>query len=419
RRQKLECTNCHELVTVKGRTEPAPVDFETHCQSCHRLTFDARFPNAEVPHGGDPQIAYGFVLAMYSGDRDIAGKSPAEVRRLLTAQKRIAPDAQGVLNAEQVIKTKCRVCHDIVRTGTRLGVVAPVLRSQWLSNAKFTHGRHQTIGCEACHRDARASSATTDLLMPRLADCTGCHARHAGSAQAATPCVTCHEYHLRPQRQVVQSSFAQAGMGGLGSGGRMFQGILLAVIVVLLLVVLVPVGIALFQRLRPTRERPTTPLEPPRTPSTVKMPAIRPDGPTDKVSRQAEAPPDLTPAHVKETRVVQPEPVKTDAPSGTEMMLWYGMLHCTSGPLEGQRFVIEDEGFYIGRDPSLAKVVVPDSRVSKRHVRIVPRDGKVWAIDQSSTNGTFVRDQRITEVQLKRGDTLVLGDNAATFVYQI
>ncbi len=421
RRIVLECKACHELVTIKGKTEPVAIDFESHCQSCHRLTFDARFPNAEVPHGGDAQIAYGFVLAMYSGDRDIAGKPPAEVRRLLSARKRIAPDAQGVLNAEQVIKTRCRKCHEIVRSGARLAVVPPVILSSWLTNAKFTHGRHQNIGCESCHKDARQSSATLDVLMPRRDDCATCHAQNAGRAQAASTCVTCHEYHLRPQGQGVKASLVQAGMGELGGEGRMFQGILLAVIVVLLLVVLVPVGIALFRRLLPERapqpkERGTAPVIPP---ATTKIPALRPDGPTDRVARQAPPPPDLTPAHVKETRVVQPEAPKTDAPAGTEMMLWYGMLHCTSGPLEGQRFVIEDEGFYIGRDPSLAKVVVPDTRVSKRHVRIVPRDGKVWAIDQSSTNGTFLRDQRITEVQLKRGDTLTLGDNAATFVYQI
>ena len=119
------------------------------------------------------------------------------------------------------------------------------------------------------------------------------------------------------------------------------------------------------------------------------------------------------------TRIDIPDRIEQPS-AGTEMLQWYGMLHCTAGPLEGQRFIIEDDdGFYIGRDPALAKVVIPDTRVSKRHLRIVPRDGKVWAIDQSSTNGTFMGGQRITEVQLKRGDTLVLGDNAATFVYQI
>lgn len=207
----------------------------------------------------------------------------------------------------------------------------------------------------------------------------------------------------------------------------MLQGILLAVIVILLLVVLVPVGIALFQRLRPERtpvaREKAAPPPPVQNLPTSKLQALA-QIPTDKVDRQpAPPPPDLTPSAASavapppsdRTRI----PDASDASSGTEMMQWYGMLHCTAGPLEGQRFIIEDEGFYIGRDPALAKVVVPDTRVSKRHLRIVPRDGKVWAIDQGSTNGTFMGGQRITEVQLKRGDTLILGDNAATFVYQV
>jgi pSer/pThr/pTyr-binding forkhead associated (FHA) protein len=60
--------------------------------------------------------------------------------------------------------------------------------------------------------------------------------------------------------------------------------------------------------------------------------------------------------------------------------------------------------------------------VSKRHLRIVPRNGRVWAIDESSTNGTFLANhgnERVSEVQLRRGDTLVLAEGAATFVYQI
>ena len=104
---------------------------------------------------------------------------------------------------------------------------------------------------------------------------------------------------------------------------------------------------------------------------------------------------------------------------GTVVVQWYGMMHCKAGPLEGQRFPVDEVGFYIGRDPALAQVVINDNRISKRHVRIVPRNGKVWAIDQNSLNGTFKGGQRITEVQLKRGDAIVLADNAATFVYQV
>jgi len=198
----------------------------------------------------------------------------------------------------------------------------------------------------------------------------------------------------------------------------MLQGILLAVIVILLLVVLVPVGIALFQRLRPERSAPA-----PRARNAPPPPIP----PTDKIVRPVAStppPPDIVPAQTVAATKIKPvaEMAQPDAPAGTEMLQWYGMLHCTSGSLEGQRFVVEEEGFYIGRDPALSKVVIADTRVSKRHVRILPRDGKVWAIDEGSTNGTFMASapgQRITEVQLKRGDTLVLGDNAASFVYQI
>jgi len=123
------------------------------------------------------------------------------------------------------------------------------------------------------------------------------------------------------------------------------------------------------------------------------------------------------------TRMAVVPPQQPESGAGaTEMVQWYGMLQCTAGALEGQRFIIEPAGLYIGRDPSLSQVAIADSRISKRHVRIIPRDGKVMAIDQNSTNGTFLGKpggERITEVQLKRGDILVLADNAATFVYQI
>ncbi|MBV8516260.1 MAG: FHA domain-containing protein [Acidobacteria bacterium] len=432
RREILQCVGCHEQITVKGKTDPAPIRFEKHCQRCHRLTFDARFGDAEVPHGGDPGIVYGFVVGMYTGNRDLASKSPEEVRRMLTTGRATSNDPGAVLHAEQVIKTKCTKCHDVQRAGARLAVTKPVLASVWLTRSRFSHGPHRNVACESCHR-ASNSVATSDVIMPHRDDCVTCHAQNAKTMQAASTCLGCHEYHQHTQRPVVTASLAQAGMGGLGSGGRMLQGILLAVIVVLLLVVLVPVGIALFQRLRPERSAPA-----PReraTPAPPPPPAMlaRPDGVTDKVPRQsAPPPPDLTPraaeAPAPPSTVVTPiredTVVNLDEPkaSSTEMVQWYGMLNCTGGPLEGQRFIIDEAGFYIGRDPALAKVVVPDTRVSKRHLRIVPRDGKVWAIDQGSTNGTFLTSaptQRITEVQLKRGDTLVLGDNAATFIYQI
>jgi hypothetical protein len=77
--------DCHALVTVRDKVDPAPVDFEQHCQRCHRLTFDDRYPNEQVPHGGDPTLVYGAVFALYSDARAISSASPpSEVRRILT-----------------------------------------------------------------------------------------------------------------------------------------------------------------------------------------------------------------------------------------------------------------------------------------------------------------------------------------------
>jgi hypothetical protein len=199
----------------------------------------------------------------------------------------------------------------------------------------------------------------------------------------------------------------------------MLQTILLAAIVILLLVVLVPAAVALFQRVRSERTPPPSRPKPLPPQPISNVPTAKVVAPPE-VNAAPPAPP--SPKKIERTQLDDiPQSPAADAPAGTQMVQWYGMLNCTSGPLAGQRFVVEDEGFYIGRDPVLSTVVIPDTRVSKRHVRIVPRDGRVWAIDQGSLNGTFLAgsNQRITEVQLKRGDTLVLGDNAATFVYQI
>lgn len=420
KRRVLECKSCHDA----GAGEPKPVTFAQHCHDCHRLGFDTRFPDDEVPHGGDAGIVYGYIAARYSNDRDIIGKPPAEVRRILTARKRVDVDERAVTLGIKVFNIRCRFCHEVKPRGDRLVVTPPVIPTRWFVNAKFSHERHRLTSCETCHAGARESASTADVSMPRRELCARCHAADPKRAQAASACLTCHEYHFHAQGQVSQASLARAGMGGLGGGGRMLQGILLAVIVVLLLVVLVPVGIALFRRLLPEKTPPPPPEKrvPPPPPPASRPPSI--DIPTDKVARQPVPPPPPTPvpaANATPDTAVHPLIDRTSVPqgAGTEMMMWNGMLHCTAGALEGQRFIIEDDGFYMGRDPALAKVVVPDTRVSKRHLRIVPRDGKVWAIDQSSTNGTFINGTRITEAALKRGDTIVLGDNAATFVYQI
>jgi hypothetical protein len=100
----------------------------------------------------------------------------------------------------------------------------------------------------------------------------------------------------------------------------------------------------------------------------------------------------------------------------------YGYIKFISGVLAGEQFVVEPEGTYIGRESSLAQIVVSDPRISKRHLWIGVKDGRVKIVDQDSRNGTFVNDpksERITEAVLNSGDTVILGESdVARFEYQ-
>jgi pSer/pThr/pTyr-binding forkhead associated (FHA) protein len=433
RREVLQCVECHKLVPTRDAVDPKPLKFATDCQRCHKLTFDIRYPDAEVPHGGDPGIVYGFIATYSSGSANFAGKSAEEIRRILTARRaETTADERSVVNAEHVIKTKCTLCHDIHPIGSRLAVTPPVLLTHWLTGVPFTHGgKHATLQCESCHESVRRSTNTQDVLMPVRQSCVACH-----GGTAASTCVSCHRYHERSKGlpATMQAGLLRRPGGGRpfspagGDGAEMLSNVLLIAIVVLMFVLLVPVGIAVYQRLRvkpqERSERAPQRKAPDLGGATMKMSSLSVPAPVPATP----PPPPPSPPPLSKGTIVAPlvhdksTEDRASAPQATEMVQWYGMLLCTAGPLEGQRFIVEENGVYIGRDATMSQIVVADSRVSKRHVRILPRDGKVHAIDQGSTNGTFLGTaggQRITEVQLKRGDTIVLADNAAAFLYQI
>ena len=99
----------------------------------------------------------------------------------------------------------------------------------------------------------------------------------------------------------------------------------------------------------------------------------------------------------------------------------YGAIQFVSGPLSGQRFEIKADGDYIGRDGGSSQIVIGDPRISKRHVWIGVKNGRVVIADQNSRNGTFINDPRstrVTETQLNPGDTVILGESdVARFEY--
>ncbi|HJY27607.1 MAG TPA: trypsin-like peptidase domain-containing protein [Pyrinomonadaceae bacterium] len=99
----------------------------------------------------------------------------------------------------------------------------------------------------------------------------------------------------------------------------------------------------------------------------------------------------------------------------------YGSIKFVSGPLSGQQFEVKAEGDFIGRDGGSSQIVIGDPRISKRHVWIGVRNGRVVIEDQNSRNGTFVNDPRsarVTEQSLNSGDVVILGESdVARFEY--
>lgn len=90
-----------------------------------------------------------------------------------------------------------------------------------------------------------------------------------------------------------------------------------------------------------------------------------------------------------------------------------GVLTCTRGRLHGQRFSLTTQGLLIGRQPGLAQIVIDDPRSSGKHVWIGYEQGQLVAIDQGTTNGTFINDVRygrISKAVLKDGDTVIVSE---------
>jgi hypothetical protein len=90
-----------------------------------------------------------------------------------------------------------------------------------------------------------------------------------------------------------------------------------------------------------------------------------------------------------------------------------GSLTCVRGMLQGQRFALTATGIIVGRQPGVAHVLVNDHRASGKHVWIGIEQGRLVAIDQGTTNGTYVNDiarGRITRAELRDGDTVIVSE---------
>ena len=76
---------------------------------------------------------------------------------------------------------------------------------------------------------------------------------------------------------------------------------------------------------------------------------------------------------------------------------------------EGEEYLFADVERFIGREAG-NDIVIVDTQMSARHVRVSQANGEFWVEDLHSTNGTFVNGRRIeARTRLCNDDLLKMG----------
>lgn len=139
------------------------------------------------------------------------------------------------------------------------------------------------------------------------------------------------------------------------------------------------------------------PAAPPREPS----PAPR-VGPRPAPRRAAAPTAPAAPAHADQPTVVMGRPVT--GPAGPALELDGRML-----PLDGDDLIL-------GRSAERADLVIPDSSVSREHLRLLTVGSTVTLLDLGSRNGVLVNGRRVDgSVTLRDGDVVTVGQTELLF----
>ena len=209
-REVLVCASCHK--PDASGTKMQPVDFESMCQRCHKLTFDVTEPEREVPHAKIQEIIY--TLDEFYARRALEGeiKDPTAPPNLRTRRRpgqpvtpeirqealSFARDKSRTVGESLFTGRACSVCHAVSpgRQADEPWMVAPVrVAGVWFPKSHFDHASHTTMACADCHK-AETSDASSDLLLPDIASCRACHAGEAGGHdKLKSGCISCHGYH--------------------------------------------------------------------------------------------------------------------------------------------------------------------------------------------------------------------------------
>ena len=112
------------------------------------------------------------------------------------------------------------------------------------------------------------------------------------------------------------------------------------------------------------------------------------------------------------TRVTPLDELKLPTKPGSDCLV---IIYSSDARQFGKRHVLGPEPVLLGRG-SENTIVLENDSVSRRHCKIERRGRAYHVEDLSSTNGTYVNDELISDYQLRRGDQVKVGDTIFKFL---
>jgi hypothetical protein len=216
----MKCVDCHQFAPRDSALDLVPVTFVKDCASCHarELEFDIfgalGAGQKPAPHTKEDLPALrDFVYGAY---RKALERDPNLWRKPLKEFQPAAPSPAAWVEttASQslafILDKKCVYCHEIEGRSGNYPVIRRVnhITGQyikdrvegipWFAHAEFSHRTHRMLDCNSCHPQAKASTKTSDVLIPKMANCLPCH---GSSGTALDNCAQCHLYHDKTREE--------------------------------------------------------------------------------------------------------------------------------------------------------------------------------------------------------------------------
>ena len=195
----LGCGDCHRTGGDGIRFQP--IRMERDCESCHSLVYDKSGGTfLKLRHGDIAQMQADLARAGPTTPIVTGRARPGDLVMGSYAAGGIyhasfGPPVPGLTAQAMAPNGICGECHKPEMRGGKLTVKHVTLVSRYLPNGWFDHAAHKQSKCSDCHA-ARTSQASSDVLLPRLAQCRTCHlGEGATKPKVPSACAMCHVYH--------------------------------------------------------------------------------------------------------------------------------------------------------------------------------------------------------------------------------